>query len=181
MNFQISDPWAYTFNRFDGVYINDEKDKMVYLLQHPDPNYCSYFERTVEIWNRRVEETGKPQLFHFESVDLEKPRPVWMILWVIQMLRLEAKKPRDVAGDIPGDTALISENSRAPTPGLPSDNESDCSDAESIIDAVNSLQLPNSHTWDWATKSSRHWDTFPDVSKSPYLTLDEQNAHLWVV
>ncbi|KAG8690844.1 hypothetical protein FRC11_008719 [Ceratobasidium sp. 423] len=96
---------------FDGVYIRNEDDTVSYLLQHPDPEYKHIFEQTVESRNQRLKTTSR-HLIHFESVDLKKPCPWWMELWVIRMLRLEHHEPPDVPGDEGYDRVAT-----APTPG----------------------------------------------------------------
>ncbi|EUC61787.1 hypothetical protein RSOL_406350, partial [Rhizoctonia solani AG-3 Rhs1AP] len=151
----------------DGVWVDDENEEYSYLLQHPDTSYKEFYRSTVTKWNQRVKATST-QLIHFNSVDLEKPCPKWMSLWAMRMLRLEHKLPRDVPGDEGSD-----EQDTPPTPGTPrlpapdehgtlaedDDQRSNCSDAESLRDSDPANVLPNSTTWNWATKSSRPWDT----------------------
>jgi hypothetical protein len=163
--------------RIDGVWIHNPKEKLSYLLQHPDPHYKSTFIETVDTWTRNTPD-GLERLCLFESVDLTKPCPEWMSLWVIQMLRLEKHLPRDVVGDPSsehdpvqaGGSSLLMPRTRAATAevsligGSAEEDDEAVSDAESILDSVNVLNLPNSATWDWATMSSRHRATMEMVS-----------------
>ncbi|KAG8690915.1 hypothetical protein FRC11_008152 [Ceratobasidium sp. 423] len=144
----------------DGVWIQGGDDKAFYLLQHPDPQYKAIYERTVESWNRRIKTPGK-QLIRFESVDLEKPCPFWMPLWVMRMLRLEAKKPKDVEGDLDAEGSVT-----PPTPGRsisPAQDDESATDAGSIIDIQNELNVPDCTSYSWHTRTSRPWDTFSET------------------
>ncbi|KAG9100221.1 hypothetical protein FRC06_004399 [Ceratobasidium sp. 370] len=103
-----------------------------YILQHADFEYMPVWERTVADW-------AVSRLSLFESVALDRPRPNWMSLWTIQMIRLEQQQPRDVPGDwIEGQVDHT---------GLVGESRDDVSDAGSDLDSDNPLDLPNSHNW----------------------------------
>ncbi|KAG9076586.1 hypothetical protein FRC06_009426 [Ceratobasidium sp. 370] len=169
---------------FDGVWIEAEGKRASYYLQHADPTYSTTWRTMVTHWARRVQRNQPPErLIAFRPVELDKPRPPWMELWVIQMLRLENGYPRDVPGDAEpepsapapggilndtfdhgnspeGDVGADVGADMAGNAGSEADDDT-ASDAGSILDSANPDGLPNSHTWDRVTRTSIYSTLFP--------------------
>ena len=141
-----------------------------YAVQSPDPQYKPFWDAAIAAWAVEHEQGHVDALVPWKDVKLEEPRPWWMPVWSMRVLRLEFGLPPDHPDD-PKRRAMLGGcrfgkkgNRRAPTTAAewaaipeskssPGDDEAGLSDAGSINDDVE-RGLPTSSHWDKVTKKS---------------------------
>ncbi|QRV82302.1 hypothetical protein RhiJN_10317 [Ceratobasidium sp. AG-Ba] len=79
--------------------IRDPARGIKYMLQEPDVNYKSIWDRTIENWESVGQGGVRVRLRRFSPFPLNVPHPPWMEKWLVHQLRAHQKIPVAIQGD----------------------------------------------------------------------------------